>query len=144
MSQMLFDQRNAGQGVAISIDNVHTSNFLSTIQTASIASGSFTPDLSKGGIIILTITANAAITLNTPINLPLPLFAGATSAGLEWTLMIQNSSGGTLTTGPAITGGAKYRVGTILNPGSTLAAVGQLMFDGTNHILIGAWNSSGV
>lgn len=142
MSQMLFDQKNANSGNAISIDNIKNVGYLNTIQTISAASGTVTPNLALGGIVILNITANAAITIGAPINMPVPFGPGATAAGYEWTLYVQNKSGGALTTGPVF--GAGYRAPAITNPGNNLAVVLNLLFDGTSHVGVGAWAASGV
>jgi hypothetical protein len=136
MSQMLFDQRNGPSGNAISIDNIKNLGFIDTVQTNSVASGTFAPNFLNGSLIIVNITANAAITIGTPINMPVPFGPGATSIGFTWFILVQNASGGALTTGPAFS--AIYRAGTVPAIANGTGFSVTLFWDGTHHTALSA------
>ena len=143
MSQMTFDQRNAPSGNAISIDNLKNSVFIDTLNQINVSTaGTVVPNFQLGSLVLINITANVAITVGTPINMPVPFGPGQTSVGLQWQLFVQNGSGGALTTQPVL--GAIYRVSGALPAaiGNGQAFSAQLFWDGSHHTTIGPITST--
>ena len=125
-----------GDGTNIYLDPPANPNFNSMVATAfstvvnAITYGaSMTPDLSKGGVQTITVTNNSAFTVNNPANV---------AVGMEWTLNILNSSGGSMGT---VSFGGAFRLGTFTAPANNKARVGTFYYDGTNHWLVGGFGA---
>ena len=133
MSQMIFDQLDGPQGLAISINNVKCIGFISNMikTTTTTAGATLTPDLSLGGSFRFS-TNQTTVTIGNAINAPSPLAnTAAGSTGIEWMILVENTNGASCT----VTWGSAYRVGAATTTVTTnkICAV-YFVFDGTSHM----------